>query len=305
MAVCNGSSSQTGHKQVSYLSMNDSTLFASLNEKYRLELLQTLVKRNLKIRYKGSVFGFLWSLFTPLSQILIYVVFAKILKFNNGNPHYLQFLVGGIILWQFTAGCLNDSLFAIVGNANLVKKVFFPRLLLPLSTALATGINFLIAFAVLIIYLLITGIAVFHGGYLAAAVAMHLLLGIGLCCLCSTLNVFFRDTQHWIGILSQIWFFLSPVFYGLDMQIDVMEKHFSFASPSLVYLNPMTGILSAYRQALMAPSTPRVLESGRVISGWVPLGAAPLAISAVVCVAVFVIGILVLRAGNKKLGDVL
>ena len=285
--------------------MNDNAFPSSLFGKLHLELLWTLVKRNLQIRYKGSVFGFLWSLFTPLSQILIYVVFAKILKFNNGNPHYLQFLVGGILLWQFTAGCMGDSLFAIVGNANLVKKVYFPRILLPLSTALATGINFLIAFAVLIIYFICTGVATFHCGYFLAAIGMHLLLGIGLCCICACLNVYFRDMQHWIGIITQVWFFLSPVFYGLDLQIDVMERHFSALPPSLVYLNPMTGILSAYRHALMSPSVPRVLDSGTVLAGWLPLGTQPLLLSAAVCVAVFGIGLLVLHIGNKKLGDVL
>lgn len=279
--------------------MNDEPtgLFQKLSAKWRLELLSTLVKRNLQIRYKGSIFGFLWSLFTPLSQILVYAVFAKILKFNNGDPHYLQFLVGGIILWQFTAGCLGDSLFAIVGNSNLVKKVFFPRFLLPLSTALSTGINFLIAFAVLIIYLVVTHTADFHAGYLAAALAMHLTLGIGICCLCSCSNVFFRDTQHWIGILSQVWFFLSPVFYGLNLQVDVIRNRFATIPAELVYLNPMTGILSAYRAGMMAPPT-----GG---GSWLPLGPQPLLISAAVSLAILVFGLLVMRTADRKFGDIL
>ena len=112
-------------------------LLAKVGASLRLELLVTLVKRNLKIRYKGSVLGFFWSLLTPALTILMYAVFAHILKFNKGQPHYLQFLVSGIIVWGFTAGSLNDSLYSIAGNANLVKKVYFPRAILPLSTAFA------------------------------------------------------------------------------------------------------------------------------------------------------------------------
>ena len=108
------------------------------------ELTRILTARNLKIRYKGSVLGFFWSLLTPALTILMYAVFAHILKFNKGQPHYLQFLVSGIIVWGFTAGCLNDSLFSIAGNSNLVKKVYFPRAILPLATALANGVNFLL-----------------------------------------------------------------------------------------------------------------------------------------------------------------
>ena len=118
-----------------------------------LDLVRILTARNLKIRYKGSVLGFLWSLLTPALTILMYAVFARILKFNAGQPHYLQFLVSGIIVWGFTAGCLNDSLYSIAGNANLVKKVRFPRAILPLSTAIANSVNFLLTFVPLALYL--------------------------------------------------------------------------------------------------------------------------------------------------------
>lgn len=284
--------------------MNESK--QTLAEKYRLELLWMLIKRNLKIRYNGSALGFLWSLFTPLSQILIYVIFAKILKF--GGPGYIQYLVGGIILWQFTAGCLNDSLYAIVGNTNLVKKVFFPRILLPLSTALATGINFLIAFAVLIPFLILTNTAEFHFAYLALAIVLHLLLGIGLCCICSCMNVFFRDTQHWIGIFSQVWFFLTPVFYGFDLQIDAMKDKFASLPATLVYLNPMTGILSAYRMGLMKHEINPLsfgAPPGALHSPWIPYGMSSICISAAVCIAVFIIGLAVLRSSDRRFGDVL
>lgn len=257
----------------------------------RRELLGTLIDRNLKIRYKGSALGFLWSLLTPGFFILIYAIFAKILRFDNGNPNYLQFLVAGIIIWQFTASCLNDSLYSIVGNSNLVKKVFFPRILLPLSTALANAVNFLLTFIVLIAYLLISHAWNAHAIiWLAPALIMQLLLCVGLSCLCGVSNVFFRDTEHIVSIVLQAWFFLSPVFYDVQMQLGIISH---WGMPGwIVYLNPMTGILSAYRAALM----------GLPIA---PGGALPMVLSAIVCLLVFACGLLAVRSGDKRFGDVL
>ena len=216
-----------------------------------------LTARNLKIRYKGSVLGFFWSLLTPALTILMYAVFAHILKFNKGQPHYLQFLVSGIIVWGFTAGCLNDSLFSIAGNANLVKKVYFPRAILPLSTALANGVNFLLTFVPLLAYLALTGTLAWGPGllWLLPAFAFHLALCAGIACLVGTLNVFFRDTQHIVGIGQLAWFFLTPVFYWPAMQVSAAPLPDAWRG--LVYLNPMTGILARYRRGLMGLELPQ------------------------------------------------
>lgn len=255
------------------------------------ELLDMLTARNLKIRYKGSALGFLWSLLTPGFFILMYAVFARILKFNNGSPHYLEFLVSGIIIWQFTAGCLNDSLNSISGNSNLVKKVFFPRVILPVSAVVADLINFALTFAVLVAYLLISGAADFRCAYwIMPALLMQLTLCTGLACFCASSNVFFRDMQHIVGIVSQAWFFMSPVFYGVDLQLSFLPRALSW----LAYLNPMTGILGAYRAGLMGDA---VLPAG--------VSSAAMAVSAAMCLAVFAAGLYAMRAGDKKFGDVL
>ncbi len=271
-----------------------------LGEVYkRRELTWILVQRNLKIRYKNSALGFLWSLLTPVLMIFMYAVFASILKFNTGSPNYLQFLVTGIIVWQFTAGFLNDSLNAIVGNANLVKKVFFPRIILPVSTVMANGVNFLLTFVVLFLYLMLSGVADFTAFYwIVPAFALHLALGIGMSCLCATLNVFFRDTQHIIGVGSLAWFFLSPVFYAPEMQLGAL----GFQNPQIggiIFLNPMTGILAAYRAALMgAPLMPEAAPGILLSPLW-------LLLSTLVCVVIFFLGIASLKAGDSHFGDVL
>ena len=275
--------------------------WARLRSALRLELLVTLVKRNLKIRYKGSVLGFFWSLLTPALTILMYAVFAHILKFNQGQPHYLQFLVSGIIVWSFTAGSLNDSLFSIAGNANLVKKVYFPRAILPLSTALANGVNFLLTFIPLILYLAVTRTLAPGPGllWLIPAFFFHLALCAGIACLVGTLNVFFRDTQHIVGIGQLAWFFLTPVFYFPKMQLEAAPL--PEAWKGLVFLNPMTGVLALYRRGLMgAAEQPLVpAEFAADVPVWWT------ALSCAMCLAVLAAGLAALRRGDRSFGDAL
>ncbi|HRV31789.1 MAG TPA: ABC transporter permease, partial [Kiritimatiellia bacterium] len=111
----------------------------------RRELVWILIERNLKIRYKSSFLGFFWSLLAPLSLIVVYSVFLGLIRF----PMSLPVLVTSIIIWQFLAMCMGDALQSILGNANLVTKAAFPRVILPLSMVGANAINFLFSFAVL------------------------------------------------------------------------------------------------------------------------------------------------------------
>lgn len=262
-------------------------------------LLTTLVVRNLKIRYKGSVLGFFWSLLTPALTILMYAIFAHILKFNNGQPRYLEFLVAGIIVWTFTVGTLNDSLFAIIGNANLVKKVYFPRSILPLSTALANCVNMLLTCIPLLIYLWATGALEFsvNIAWIVPALFFHTVLCVGIAYIVSTLNVFFRDTQHIIGVGQLAWFFLTPVFYNLSMQLNSLS-FLPSQFKGIAFLNPMTGVLSMYRRGLMGTDFIPADYAMDVSPWWV-------ALSACVCVLTLLVGWLILRQGDRKFGDVL
>ena len=121
------------------------------------DLLWILVVRNLKIRYKRSVLGFFWTFLNPVFMIIIYSIFLRILKtYDAGNPVYLQMIVVGIVVWQFLAMCTGDGLHAVLGNANLVKKTSFPRIILPLSTVLANLVNFLLTLPIVAVFLLLT-----------------------------------------------------------------------------------------------------------------------------------------------------
>lgn len=217
----------------------------------RRELLWTLSLRNLKIRYKGSVLGFLWSLLVPLSLIVIYAIFLRLMRFEVDLPA----LVTGIFVWQFLSMCSGDSLFAIIGNANLVTKASFPRLILPLSTVAANFVNFLLSGVVLCGYLLFIHQPCGDLLWVPVAVASQLALCTGITLLFATANVFFRDTQHILSMVMLAWFFVTPVIYQVEMVTGVGSK-LPYWTSIIFFLNPMTGILTTYRVALLGHAVP-------------------------------------------------
>ncbi len=216
----------------------------------RRELVALLAVRNLKIRYKNATLGFVWSLLGPLFLIVIYAVFLGILRFAID----LHILIVGIIAWHYLSTCTHDSLHAVMGNANLVRKTAFPRLILPLSMVLANTINFLLSGLVLAAFLMLRGV-VFGVEiiWLPAILLTHLAFCLGISCFISAINVFFRDSEHLVSVALMAWFFLTPVIYPVSLVLDR-------DLPSLVtyayFANPMTGIVSAYRTALLGEPFP-------------------------------------------------
>ncbi len=217
----------------------------------RRELVVLLAERNLKIRYKNAALGFIWSLLGPLFLIIIYAVFLGILRF----PLNLHVLVVGIISWHYLSTCANDSLHAVTGSANLVRKTAFPRLILPLSMVLANTVNFLLSGLVLAVFLLSRGVEFgFSLAWLPAILLTHMAFCFGISCFISALNVFFRDSEHILSVVLMAWFFLTPVIYPVEL---VLEP--GFLPPLLLYAyfaNPMTGIVSAYRAVLLGAPFP-------------------------------------------------
>lgn len=249
----------------------------------RRDLLSMLVVRNVKIRYKESVLGFLWTLLGPVFLIAIYAFFMKlIMKF----PMPMTVLVSGIFVWQYLAMCLGDSSFAIIGNANLVKKACFPRVLLPLSIVLANFVNFLLSLLVMLVYLMFMGPHLEGIVWLPLAMVIHLALCTGVSLALSALNVFFRDVQHMTGIFTMAWFFLTPVIYDISMISAITDKH-PLLGP-LYFLNPMAGILALYRSALLGSPLPDFYL---------------IAISMVMTFVVFVAGIMIFQKLQPGFAD--
>ena len=242
------------------------------------ELLRSLVVRNLKIRYKGSALGFFWSLMDPMLMVLVYFIFAKLTRFQVD----VAYLLTGVLIWQFLGLCVGDSFHAVIGNTSLVKKVYFPRLILPLATAFANIINFLLTLFVLIVFLIFFGVKMDAGhlAYLPVFILFEFLICLGLALLFSSLMVYFRDTQHLVGIGLMAWFFLSPVIYPIHL---VPEKWLN-----LYLLNPMCTILMGFRSGLLG--SPFVWNSS---TGF----------SLVLCGVVFVTGLWVFAKLEPYFGD--
>ncbi len=246
----------------------------------RRELIWILIQRNLKIRYKSSVLGVFWSLLGPLFLILIYSVFLGLIRV----PIHLPTLVSGIIVWQFLAMCLGDSLQSILGNANLVTKASFPRVILPLSMVGANVVNFVLSFVVLIAYLVWEGGAVGALGWLPAVFVSQIALCLGLTLVIGSVNVFFRDTEHVLSVVMLAWFFMSPVIYEPDMVMDSFPEWVHW----LFFMNPMSGVLTGYRMALL---------------GSEPVAPELMGVSLAVCWLLLGVGLLVFRASEPRFGD--
>lgn len=215
------------------------------------ELLAGLVARELKARYKGSVFGFLWALLVPFFMAFIYVVFLRLLA---GRGVSAESVMVGVFAWQYTVQCVQGGMTSISGNGNLVKKVFFPRIFLPVAVTLANLANYLMSLVVLFVVLGVLGALGGAGlsawvALLPAAILWHTVFNLGLALLLGGANAHFRDTQHLVGVLLSAWFFMSPVMYDLTF-IEPFAEGRPWLMP-MVWLNPMTGLLTATRACVL------------------------------------------------------
>jgi lipopolysaccharide transport system permease protein len=230
-------------------------------EIYRFRyFLRNMVARDLKVRYKGSILGFLWSLMNPLLMMLVfYLVFTYAFRINI--PHYPVFLLCGLVPWNFFAISISNATGSIIGQPGLVKKVAFPRAILPIASILANlvhfGIGLLILFALMVIFRV-------KVGYLALGLPVLILIQVvfvlGFSLILSSLNVFYRDVQQILEVLILIWFYLTPIFYTLSM-IPQRFRHFYL-------LNPIAGLVTMYRAILFENQMPsyKVFLSALIVS---------------------------------------
>ena len=220
--------------------------------RYR-ELVRNLVTSELKARYKNSVLGFVWSLLNPLGMMLVFTVVFGVLRPNHQVEKYPLFLLCGLLPWNFFSNGVMGIINSVVGNANLVKKVHFPREVLPIASVLAQLVNFLLAFIVLFVALLI-----FRAQFspwlwlLPFVILIQTCFTLGIALILSTLNVFYRDVLMVMDVIMLAWFFLTPVFYDVDQwpktgtllgyPVDVQRWAY--------ILNPMASLINVYRDLL-------------------------------------------------------
>jgi ABC-type polysaccharide/polyol phosphate export permease len=232
------------------------------------ELLAGLVHKELKVRYKNSVLGFVWSLINPAITIAVYAVIFGVV-FKNSIPEFALFLMTGVLIFNMFQTGLAASCGAIVGNAPLVKKVWFPREILPLASVGAALVDFLLQGIVLVIA--ITFAALTIKGWTVAwlylpliplAIVTALLFTTALAVWLAAVNVQYRDMQHFLGIALMVWFWGTPIIYSINQVAKKLQPH---GLGWLPYVNPFTPVVLAFQKALYGKPHATVTVNGKAV----------------------------------------
>lgn len=217
--------------------------------RYR-ELIWALALKDLKIRYKNSVLGFLWALLNPaLIMLVLTLVFSSIMRM--GIPHYAVFLLSVLLPWTFFTQSLSYATESIVGNADLIKKVAVSKLVFPLAAVVSNMINLLLSLIPLAIIVVAVG-QPFHWTwiYLPVPLIALTILTMGATFFFAAVNVYYRDVAHILQIVLQAWFYLTPIIYPLTLIPS--QYHWLFK------LNPMIYVLNGFRLAVYYGQLPEL-----------------------------------------------
>ncbi len=213
------------------------------------QMLFSLVRKDLRGRYKGSVLGFLWTFINPLLQLAVYtVVFSFILR-NNIDKFYLYLFVA-LVPWIFFSSSLNGGSSCILAQKDMVKKIYFPREVLPMAYVTSCFVNMLFSFIIIFVVILISGtqISLLALLFLPIVMAVEYILALGIALLVSAVTVYFRDLEHILGILTMAWMYLTPIVYPISIVPQRLLPVFM--------VNPMTSIVLAYRDILYYAKIP-------------------------------------------------
>lgn len=212
-------------------------------------LMRELVVSDFKMRYQGSVLGYLWSLLKPLMLFaVLFFVFTKIIKLGSGVPYYPTYLLLGIVLWTFFVEATVSGMHSIVGRGDLIRKVNIPKYTIVVSTTLSAGVNFLLNMIVVFIFMILSGVHVdWHILWAIPLIGELIVLALGLSFLLAALYVKFRDISHIWEVILQIMFYAVPIIYPLTMPPQQIRE--------LISLNPITQILQDLRAVLITPET--------------------------------------------------
>ncbi|HVN31931.1 MAG TPA: ABC transporter permease [Thermoanaerobaculaceae bacterium] len=228
--------------------------------RYR-DLLYFLTKREISIRYKQTALGVAWAFLQPFLTMIVFTVFlGHYGKMDSQGLPYPVFCYLGLLPWTYFANALTRASSSLVGNANLLTKVYFPRLLVPLSATLSALVDFAIAAVLLVGLMLFYGVpAAWSAVLLLPLTVATALIATGVGMWLAALNVRYRDVQHAIPFVVQIWMFLSPVVYPARIASPRIQ--------ALLTLNPMTGLIGAYRSAALGwPIDWRALSAAGIIT---------------------------------------
>lgn len=203
------------------------------------ELLKTNVKKEIRGKYKNSILGVMWSFLNPLLQLVVYsVIFGALLA--GGDKTYPIYICVALIPWTYFTGAITQSAFTIIGNGNIIKKVFFPREILPISVVTSGAVNFVISTIIILAFLIFSGLGLTPYILLYPFVLLvQYLLILGISFILSSVTVYFRDLEHIVGIVLLAAFYGTPIVYKLEQLPQNLQ--------TLMKLNPMTHIINGYR----------------------------------------------------------
>lgn len=251
--------------------------------RYR-ELLYFFTWRDLKIRYRQTAIGVMWAVFQPLMTMVVFsIFFGKLAKIPSDGVPYPIFVYTGLLFWQLFSGALTETSSTLIGNQAIITKVYFPRLILPLSAVITKFIDFAIA------ALILAGMMVYYGyvprlsgfAILPLLLALTFMIAVGTGLFLAALNVKYRDVRHALPFFIQILLFITPVIYPAS----IAGKY-----SRLLALNPMTGVIQAARAALL---------------GTTPINWLLLAISGIVCFAILMVGIVYFKTIEQYFADII
>lgn len=224
------------------------------------DMIYSLVRRELRGRYKGSVLGFLWTYINPLCQVIVYsAVFSVIFRVNI-EKFYL-YLIIGMMPWTFFSSSVQGGTTCVRAQSEMIKKIYFPREVIPISYVTSTFVNMLLSFIIVFLAVLTAnwGINAVAFLYLPLIMIIEYLLALGLAFIVSAVTVYFRDLEQIMGVLMMAWIYLTPIMYDVDYIPEQLR--------TLFFINPMTPIICVYHDILYyktTPTTEYLVQSGIV-----------------------------------------
>ena len=215
------------------------------------QMIFSLVRKELRGRYKGSALGFLWTFINPLLQLCVYTFVFSIVMPNNIDKFYLYLFVG-LIPWLFFSGSLTGGAASIINQKDMVKKIYFPREVMPIAYVTSNFVNMLLCFVVIFAVVIVSGVGInlIAICYLPIIMIVEYIMCLGGAMLTSALTVYFRDLEYILGIVTMAWMYFTPVVYSIDMVPENLRPFMN--------LNPMTPVIVAYRDVLYSKQVPHI-----------------------------------------------
>lgn len=255
-------------------------------------LLFHLALRELKIRYKYPFLGFLWMLFVPLTMVFVFkIVFSTIIKISVSPYPFFVYLITGVFPWNYLAISLSQATTSLIDNSSLVKKVYFPREIIPLSILLGNFFSFFLIMCLLLILLPLFKIKLgLVTLFFPLVIILETFFIAGLILISSSLQVLYRDIKYVVEIILLLWFYLTPIFYPLTLVGEISSKFLK-----LYILNPLTCLITIYRIILL-PNFSSTLPASISLSYLVNY-------TVLSCIIYFLLGVSIFKRYETKISD--